>query len=157
MAGERPSLLPVVGPDGLARDAPVISYTEKIIEEGQLQLKQLNVCNIVILASYLIWQIVNRPKVVKMSHQPLWKYDFLRQAWEAAAKIVKDEEAAKQKLSDDLNQLVQESAATQFSRLEELKRRLEALNPSRASTEVPIYLLLGISEQTKLPKCAHDT
>lgn len=30
MATERPSLLPVLGPDGLARDAPVITYTEKV-------------------------------------------------------------------------------------------------------------------------------
>ena len=30
MASGRPSLLPIVGPDGLARDAPVISYTEKV-------------------------------------------------------------------------------------------------------------------------------
>ncbi|XP_021908900.1 uncharacterized protein LOC110822974 [Carica papaya] len=40
----------------------------------------------------------------------------------------------KQKLCDDLNQLVQESSNFQYARLEELKRRIEALNPSRAST-----------------------
>lgn len=32
---------------------------------------------------------------------------MLWQVWEAAAQVVKDEEAAKQKLCDDLNQLVQ--------------------------------------------------
>ncbi|GER41455.1 hypothetical protein STAS_18170 [Striga asiatica] len=57
-------------------------------------------------------------------------------AWEAAAKVVQDEEAAKQKLCEDLNKLVQESSNTQLSRLEELKRRLEALNPSRSSSSV---------------------
>ncbi|KAK3145291.1 hypothetical protein QOZ80_4AG0326820 [Eleusine coracana subsp. coracana] len=58
------------------------------------------------------------------------------EAWEAAAQVVKDEEDAKQKLCDDLNHLVQESAASQYSRLEELKKRLESINPSRASIDV---------------------
>ncbi|WVY92037.1 hypothetical protein V8G54_037551 [Vigna mungo] len=35
-----PSLLPEIGPDGLAKEAPVISYTEKIIEAEQLQLQK---------------------------------------------------------------------------------------------------------------------
>ncbi|XP_048229104.1 uncharacterized protein LOC8258324, partial [Ricinus communis] len=35
-----PSLHPQIGPDGLAREAPVIAYTEKKIEEEQLQLKR---------------------------------------------------------------------------------------------------------------------
>ncbi|PPD71161.1 hypothetical protein GOBAR_DD31958 [Gossypium barbadense] len=61
-----PALEPEIGPDGLAREAPVIAYTEKIIEEERVQLK---------------------------------KY-------------------------------VQESSNSQFARLEELKRRLEALNPN---------------------------
>ncbi|KAG6507258.1 hypothetical protein ZIOFF_032600 [Zingiber officinale] len=58
-------------------------------------------------------------------------------AWEAAAQAVKNEEAIKLKICDDLNQLVQESTSTQFLRLEELKRRLEALNPSRISSDAP--------------------
>ncbi|XP_060216310.1 uncharacterized protein LOC132643798 [Lycium barbarum] len=57
-----------------------------------------------------------------------------KQAWEAASQAVKDEEAIKQKLCEDLNSLVLESSNSQLARLEELKRRLEALNPSRAST-----------------------
>ncbi|URD79276.1 hypothetical protein MUK42_05411 [Musa troglodytarum] len=35
-----PSLLPEIGPDGIARESPVIAYTEKIIEAEQLQLKR---------------------------------------------------------------------------------------------------------------------
>ncbi|RCV43318.1 hypothetical protein SETIT_9G284300v2 [Setaria italica] len=64
------------------------------------------------------------------------KEEQAKKAWEAAAQVVKDEEDAKQKLCDDLNHLVQESAATQYTKLEELKKRLESLNPSRASVEV---------------------
>ncbi|CAA6673836.1 unnamed protein product [Spirodela intermedia] len=70
-------------------------------------------------------------------HAAKLKEEQAQKAWEAAAKFVKDEEAAKQKLCDDLNQLVQESAASQFARLEELKKRLEALNPNRTSSDVP--------------------
>lgn len=54
--------------------------------------------------------------------------------YEAASKAVKDEEAKKKKLSEDLNNLVQESSYIQLSRIQELKRRLEALNHSRPST-----------------------
>ncbi|XP_052481641.1 uncharacterized protein LOC105765585 isoform X2 [Gossypium raimondii] len=57
-----------------------------------------------------------------------------RKAWESASKALHDEEAIKQKLCEDLNNLVQESSNSQFARLEELKRRLEALNPSKKST-----------------------
>ncbi|KAF6160390.1 hypothetical protein GIB67_019159 [Kingdonia uniflora] len=35
-----PPLLHEIGPDGLARESPVIAYTEKIIEAEQLQLKK---------------------------------------------------------------------------------------------------------------------
>ncbi|OVA00158.1 hypothetical protein BVC80_1671g25 [Macleaya cordata] len=72
------------------------------------------------------------------SHLSTWDYAIQfwlsHSAWEEASKAVKDEEAIKQKLCDDLNNLVQESSQSQYSRLEELKRRLEALNPIRAST-----------------------
>ncbi|KAI8564706.1 hypothetical protein RHMOL_Rhmol03G0202400 [Rhododendron molle] len=101
MATNNTWLLPEIGPDGLAREAPVIALTEKIIEQEQLQLKNCS-----------------------------------SQTWEAASKAVKDEEAIKEKLCKDLNNLVQESSNTQFARLEELKRRLEALNPSRSSISV---------------------
>jgi len=35
-----PTLKPEIGADGLARDSPVIAYTEKVILEEQLQLKK---------------------------------------------------------------------------------------------------------------------
>ncbi|MFQ6638125.1 hypothetical protein Gotur_012616, partial [Gossypium turneri] len=67
------------------------------------------------------------------------KEEQARKAWESASKALHDEEAIKQKLCEDLNNLVyffavQESSNSQFARLEELKRRLEALNPSKKST-----------------------
>lgn len=37
---QNPSLLPEIGPDGLPREAPVIAYTEKIIEQEQIQLRK---------------------------------------------------------------------------------------------------------------------
>ncbi|KAG5558479.1 hypothetical protein RHGRI_008424 [Rhododendron griersonianum] len=61
---------------------------------------------------------------------------YTEKTWEAASKAVKDEEAIKEKLCKDLNNLVQESSNTQLARMEELKRRLEALNPSRSSISV---------------------
>ncbi|RVW72973.1 Retrovirus-related Pol polyprotein from transposon RE1 [Vitis vinifera] len=80
------------------------------------------------------------------------KEEQARKVWEAASKAVKDEEAVKQKLCDDLSQLVQESSHTQFSRLEELKRRLEALNPSRASISGShIAIVTLINEPMKYP------
>ncbi|MFQ6665794.1 hypothetical protein Gotur_032405, partial [Gossypium turneri] len=62
----------------------------------------------------------------------------VRKIWEVALKALNDEEALKKKLCEDLKNLVyffavQESSNSQFAQLEELKRRLEALNPSRAS------------------------
>ncbi|XVF12403.1 hypothetical protein REPUB_Repub08aG0115100 [Reevesia pubescens] len=62
------------------------------------------------------------------------KEEQARKIWEAALKALNDEEAVKQKLCEDLSSLVQESSNSQFARLEELKRRMEALNPSRTST-----------------------
>ncbi|XP_010255594.1 PREDICTED: uncharacterized protein LOC104596221 [Nelumbo nucifera] len=152
-----PSLLPEIGPDGLPREAPVIAYTEKIIEEEQLQLKKYieeNYSKIrdveQDLANLMLeLKLTAGPKKaalellrkkIEMSTERIrvarTKEEQARKAWEEASKAVKDEEALKQKLCDDLNQLVQESSTTQFSRLEELKRRLEALNPSRVSTRV---------------------
>lgn len=40
MMASNPSLSPEIGPDGLLREAPVIAYTEKIIEAEQNQLKK---------------------------------------------------------------------------------------------------------------------
>ncbi|KAF3433068.1 hypothetical protein FNV43_RR24170 [Rhamnella rubrinervis] len=155
---QNPALLPEIGPDGLPREAPVIAYTEKIIEEEQLQLRKY------IEENYSKIRDVERElgnltmemkltagpkkaalehlrKKIEMSTERIRlakvKEEQAKKAWEAALQAVKDEEAVKQKLCEDLNHLVQESSNFQFSRLEELKRRLEALNPSRASTSVP--------------------
>lgn len=159
MAAEpgRPSLAPEIGPDGIARENPVIAYTEKIIEAEQRQLKEYikenyskirdverELENLTLelkltagpkkaaleLLRKKIEQSTERIRIAKL------REDHARKVWEDAAKAVKDEEATKQKLCEDLSQLVQESSNTQFSRLEELKRRLEALNPTRASCDV---------------------
>lgn len=76
------------------------------------------------------------------------KEDQAKKAWEAAAQVVKDEEEIKKKLCDDLNQLVQESTNTQITRLEELKRRLECLNPSRASTDSSVHNTIATQKPT---------
>ncbi|KAF5731116.1 hypothetical protein HS088_TW19G00721 [Tripterygium wilfordii] len=150
-----PSLQPEIGPDGLPREAPVIAYTEKIIEEEQLQLRKY------IEENYSKIRGVEREltdltmevkltagpkkaalellrKKIEMSTEKVrvakLKEEEARKVWESASKAVKDGEAIKQKLCEDLNQLVQESSNSQFTRLEELKRRLEALNLSRASS-----------------------
>ncbi|XP_077248124.1 junctophilin-like protein [Tasmannia lanceolata] len=165
MAGH-PSLISEIGPDGLVKESPIIAYTEKVIEEEQLQLKKYieeNYSKIRDVERELAnltfeLKLTAGPKKAALEHLrkkielsterirvAKLKEDEARKAWEAASKVVKDEEEVKQKLCEDLNRLVQESASTQFSRLEELKRRLEALNPSRASTsDIPL------SEDVKL-------
>ncbi|XP_054802631.1 uncharacterized protein LOC129306199 isoform X1 [Prosopis cineraria] len=152
-----PSLLPEIGPDGLTREAPVISYTEKIIEAEQLQLKKYIEENYSKIRD-VERELANLTLEVKLTAGPKkaalellrkkieasterirvakQKEEQAQKVWEAASKAVRDEEAIKQKLCEDLNNLVQESSNSQFARLEELKRRLEALNPSRASTTV---------------------
>ncbi|KAM7272186.1 hypothetical protein ACFE04_026849 [Oxalis oulophora] len=150
---------PMIGPDGIARENPVIAYTEKVIEEEQLQLRkyiQENYSKIRDVERELEnlnmeMKLTSGPKKAALEHLrkkieistekisvAKQKEEQARQAWEAATKAVQDEEALKQKLCEDLNQLVHESSNTQLSRLEELKRRLEALNPGRASTSTPI-------------------
>jgi polyhydroxyalkanoate synthesis regulator phasin len=57
------------------------------------------------------------------------KEEQAKKVWEAAVKVVEAEESNKQRLCDDLKCLVQQSAEAQYSRLEELTQRLEALNP----------------------------
>ncbi|KAG8381411.1 hypothetical protein BUALT_Bualt06G0119300 [Buddleja alternifolia] len=150
-------LMPDIGPDGLARESPVIAYTEKIIEEEQLQLRKyieenyskirdverelsnLNM-EMKLTAGPKKAALEHMRKKIEMSTERIraakLKEEQAKKAWEAAVKAVQDEEATKQKLCDDLNNLVKESSNTQLSRLEELKRRLEALNPSRSSTYV---------------------
>ncbi|WCJ36569.1 hypothetical protein M5689_017760 [Euphorbia peplus] len=152
-----PSLLPEIGPDGLAREAPVIAYTEKIIAEEQLQLRKYideNYSKIrdverELASLNMEMKLTSGPKKAALEHLrkrieisterirlAKQKEEQARQVWEAAMKTVKDEEAIKQKLCEDLSNLVQESSSYQFSRLEELKRRLEAMNPGRVSTSL---------------------
>ncbi|KAI0500858.1 hypothetical protein KFK09_019076 [Dendrobium nobile] len=156
-SNSRPSLIAEIGPDGIARESAIIAYTEKVIEEEQLQLKRYIKENYSKIRDVerelenltLELKLTAGPKKAALEHMrkkielvnerlraAKLKEEQAKKAWEAAAQVVKDEEAAKQKLCDDLNQLVQESANTQYSRLEELKRRLEALNPSRVSSDV---------------------
>ncbi|XWS61077.1 hypothetical protein CRYUN_Cryun07bG0094900 [Craigia yunnanensis] len=150
-----PALMPVIGPDGLAREAPVIAYTEKIIEEERLQLRKYIEENyskirdverelanltmdIKLTAGPKKAAFEHMRKKIEMSTERICmakqKEEQARKMWEGALKALNDEEAIKQKLCEDLNNLVQESNNSQFTRLEELKRRMEALNPSRAST-----------------------
>ncbi|KAL5727779.1 aci13 [Ranunculus cassubicifolius] len=150
----RNPLLPEIGPDGLARENPVIGYTERKIEEEQHSLQRYIQENYSKIRDVerelqnltLEVKLTSGPKKAALEHLrkkievatekirlAKIKEEEAKKVWEEAAKVVKDEEALKQKLCDDLNQLVQESSNTQFSRLEELKRRLEALNPSRPS------------------------
>ncbi|XP_052186608.1 uncharacterized protein LOC127797608 [Diospyros lotus] len=150
-------LVPEIGPDGLPREAPIIAYTEKIIEEEQLQLKKYIEENYTKIRDVerelsnltLEVKLTAGPKKAALEHMrkkieistekihaAKLKEEQARKAWEAALQAVKDEEAMKQKLCEDLNNLVQESSNSQFARLEELKRRLEALNPGRSSTSV---------------------
>ncbi|XP_057774449.1 uncharacterized protein LOC130993541 [Salvia miltiorrhiza] len=149
-----PILLPEIGPDGLARESPIIAYTEKIIEEEQLQLRKYieeNYSKIRDVERELAnlsmeMKLTAGPKKAALEHLrkkiemsterirlAKVKEEQAKKAWEAAAKDVQDEEAIKQKLCDDLNSLVQESSNSQLARLEELKRRMESLNPSRSS------------------------
>ncbi|KMZ74875.1 hypothetical protein ZOSMA_121G00500 [Zostera marina] len=153
------SLAPVIGPDGIAREAPVIAYTEKIIEAEQNQLKKY------IQENYSKIRDVERelenlsaelkrtagPKKAALEHMRkkielsterirIGKIKEIkaRKNWEETVNAIIDEEAIKKKLCDDLSSLVQESNTSQFARLEELKKKLELLNPSRSSFNIPV-------------------
>ncbi|XP_073101377.1 uncharacterized protein [Elaeis guineensis] len=159
-----PSLLPEIGPDGIARENPVIAYTEKVIEEEQLQLKRYIQENYSKIRDVerelenltLELKLTAGPKKAALEHLrkkielqterihvAKLKEDQAKKVWEAAAQTVRDEEETKKMLCDDLNQLIQESTATQLTRLEELKRRLAALNPSRGSSVVHVTNGMG--------------
>ncbi|KAG5222221.1 RAB6-interacting golgin [Salix suchowensis] len=163
---------PEIGPDGLPREAPVIAYTEKIIEEEQLQLRKYIEENYSKIRGVerelgnltLEMKLTAGPKKAALEHLrkkiemsterirvAKLKEEEARKALEAATKVVKEEEEIKQKLCEDLNQLVQESSSSQFSRLEELKRRLEALNPSRASMSSPPHDALPLGPASNSP------
>lgn len=149
-----PPLVTEMGPDGLVRESPVIAHTERMIEEEQLQLRKYideNYSKIRDVERELTnltmeMKLTAGPKKAALEHMrkkiemsterirlAKLKEEEAKKALEAASKAVKDEEALKQKLCEDLNNLVQESSNSQFARLEELKRRLEALNPRRAT------------------------
>ncbi|GJN38427.1 hypothetical protein PR202_gb27464 [Eleusine coracana subsp. coracana] len=117
---------PEIGPDGIARDSPVIAYTEKVILEEQLQLKkyiQENYSKIRDVEKELEnltleMKLTAGPKKAALEHLrkkielsterirlAKVKEEHAKKAWEAAAQVVKDEEDAKQKLCDDLNRL----------------------------------------------------
>ncbi|PKI35768.1 hypothetical protein CRG98_043803 [Punica granatum] len=125
MASNR-SLLPEIGPDGLAREASVIAYTEKIIEEEQLQLKKYieeNYSKIRGVERELAnltmeMKLTAGPKKAALEllrkkiessteriHVAKQKEEQARKVWEAASKALQDEEAIKQKLCEDLNNL----------------------------------------------------
>ncbi|KAL4575896.1 hypothetical protein LXL04_011983 [Taraxacum kok-saghyz] len=151
MANDRP-MVTEMGPDGLVRESPVIAHTERMIEAEQLQLRKyidenyskirdvereltnLNM-EMKLTAGPKKAALEHMRKKIEMSTERIRlakiKEEEAKKALEAASKAVQDEEAVKQKLCDDLNNLVQESSSSQFARLEELKRRLEALNPRR--------------------------
>lgn len=174
-----PVLHPEIGPDGLPRESPVIAYTEKIIEEEQLQLQkyiQENYSKIRDVERELAnlsmeMKLTSGPKKAALEHMrrkieisnekirlAKQKEELARKAWEEASKAVKDEEAFKQTLCEDLSNLVQESSNAQLARLEELKRRLEALNPSRSPTSVPIDAIpLGHSPSNRTQDAALGT
>ncbi|CAN0902657.1 hypothetical protein LINGRAHAP2_LOCUS22096 [Linum grandiflorum] len=155
--GSNPSLTPEIGPDGLARESPVIAYTERVIAEEQLQLlkyieenkSKIRDVERELASLSMDLKLTAGPKKAALEHlrkkievsaekihQAKLKEEQARKAWEAALQALKDEEATKQQLCDDLNRLVQESSKSQFVRLEELKRRMEALNPNRSSSAI---------------------
>ncbi|KAL6581440.1 aci13 [Orobanche minor] len=170
-------LLPEIGPDGLARESPVIAYTEKIIEEEQLQLRKYIAENYSKIRDVerelanlsMEMKLTAGPKKAALEHMrkkiemsterirvAKLKEEQAKKDWEAAAKVVQDEEVIKQKLCEDLNKLVQESSNTQLSRLEELKRRLVALNPSRPSASVPSFPYEFATQKLKCKKLSDD-
>ncbi|CAM0151828.1 unnamed protein product [Urochloa decumbens] len=144
------ALKPEIGPDGLAQDSPVILEEQlllkKYIQENYSKIRDVEkelenlTLEMKLTAGPKKAALEHLRKKIEISTEKIRlakvKEELAKKAWEAAAQIVKDEEDAKQKLCDDLNHLVQESAATQYARLEELKKRLESLNPSRASVDV---------------------
>ncbi|XP_021730179.1 uncharacterized protein LOC110697140 [Chenopodium quinoa] len=152
-----PSLMSEIGPDGLFREAPVIAYTEKIIEQEKVQLQKyieenyskirdverefanLNL-ELKLTAGSKHAAFEHLRKKIELQNEQIKvakvKEEQAKKVWEAALKVVQDKELVKQKLCEDLNQLVQESSNSQYARLEQLKRRLEALNPGRTSTSI---------------------
>lgn len=156
MAGRQPidpSKLVSARVDGMTGDIPVIAYTEQVLEEKQAVLRRY------ISENYSKIQSVEKElasltlEVKQTSGARRAALELLRKkieqsaeriraartregqakkAWEEAAKAVEHEEGLKQKLCDDLNLMVHENAMIQYERLEELTRKLDALNPEMA-------------------------
>eukprot|EP00250_Pteridium_aquilinum_P006881 c16707_g1_i1 orf=368-1204(-) len=145
-----PNLVAKLGPDGIAMEPPVIAYTEKVLEQKELELKRYikdnysKIQNVERELASLAFEmkLTSGPKKAALEHfrkkielstekikVAKQREEQAKKVWEAAAKVLKEEEENKQMLCEDLNRLVQESAAFQYSRLEELKVKLEALNP----------------------------
>ncbi|KAG2384876.1 uncharacterized protein HKW66_Vig0119680 [Vigna angularis] len=155
--GSNPPFVLEIGPDGIPKEASVISYTEQIIEAEQLQLKKYIEENYSKIRDVerelanlgLEMKLTSGPKKAALEHMRTkieastekirvakLKEEQAHKAWESASKAVRDEEQIKQKLCEDLSKLVEESNNSQLSRLEELKRRLEAMNPNRQSSSL---------------------
>ncbi|CAK9190885.1 unnamed protein product [Sphagnum troendelagicum] len=138
------------GSTAFLADDPKMAYTEKVLEEKEQMLRKY------IQDNYSKIQNVERElaslamevkltagpkkaalehlrKLIEISSEKIksarLKEEQAKKVWEAAVKVVEVEESNKQRLCDDLKCLVQQSAEAQYSRLEELTQRLEALNP----------------------------
>ncbi|CAM6127965.1 unnamed protein product [Calypogeia fissa] len=161
-----PSFTPNIGADGLATDVPIISYTEKVLEEKELKLKQYiqdnysKIRNVEKELATLALEVklTAGPKKLALEHlrkkietatekikAAKLKEQQAKKVWEVADKALQAEEGYKQSLCEDLNRLVQESAAAQYSRLEDLSKRLEALNPDLKGTAAQLF---GIDNST---------
>ncbi|KAJ7520153.1 hypothetical protein O6H91_20G069400 [Diphasiastrum complanatum] len=157
-------MIPQIGPDGIPSDFPIVSYTEKVLEEKELQLRRYiednysKIRNVERELAELAWQVklTAGPKKSALEHfrkkieqsterikSAKLKEEQAKKVWEAAAKALKYEEDCKQKLCEDLSRLVQESASAQFSRLEELKHKLEALTVCGGTLPIVEYAQNG--------------
>ncbi|KAG0620993.1 hypothetical protein M758_4G260300 [Ceratodon purpureus] len=138
-------------PDGLLVDDPKMAYTQKVLEEKELMLRKYiqdnysKIQNVEKELASLAMEVklTAGPKKAALEHlrklieastekikAARVKEEQARKVWEATMKAVEVEEMNKQRLCDDLRCLVQQSAEAQYSRLEELTSRLEALNPA---------------------------
>eukprot|EP00249_Psilotum_nudum_P022128 c28388_g2_i1 orf=347-916(-) len=146
-----PALVPRLGTDGIAAaDVPILAFTEKVLEEKEQQLRKYiqdnysKIQNVERELSSLALEVklTAGPRKAALEHlrrkielctekikAAKQKEEHARKVWEVAAKVLKEEEEFKHRLCEDLSMLVQESVTVQHARLEELKQRLEALNP----------------------------
>ncbi|KAH9315424.1 hypothetical protein KI387_024051, partial [Taxus chinensis] len=156
------------GGDGpIPGDLPHISYTEKVLEEKELQLRKYIQENYSKIRDVerefekltLELKLTAGPKKAALEHlrkkielstekikAARQKEEHARKVWEDANKALEEEEAHKRRICEDLNRLVQEGASAQYSRLEELKRRLEALNPEEKGESAKVGSLVSNNE-----------